>query len=138
MSMTSTRAGGPPDQFKATLTLRGPDLDPTEIENRLGCKPDRCHRRGEQRTSGAPYADGLWSVTVAAGKDTNASELVTALLDKVSSSEAVWDELKKRYRVTVGLYVFLGSDNRDFVLSPDQLSRLAAIGAELWVDMYSD
>ena len=51
-------AGGLVDESRLTLGIHGEDLDPDEISRLLGCAPTSCHRRGDARRSGPPWARG--------------------------------------------------------------------------------
>jgi hypothetical protein len=137
MTTSVVSVGGLPGRLRVSLTVRGNDLDPDDISRRLQCAPDYSHRRGEPRKKGAPYADGVWEITLSGDQESNVGGLIDRLFDRVFA-QANWDELGAGCQVTFGLYVLLTSENQDFVIPPKQLARLAGIGAELWCDIYSD
>jgi hypothetical protein len=79
----------------------------------------------------------MWSITAVDDGATDTSSLVSGLLDRVNQSPSVWSGLVPPYEITLGLRVLASRGNQDFVLSPDQLRRLAVIGAQLWIDIYA-
>ncbi|HKU45033.1 MAG TPA: DUF4279 domain-containing protein [Polyangiales bacterium] len=129
--------GGPPGRVRVSLTVRGNDLDPSDLARRLQCTPDYSHRRGEPRKKGVPYADGVWEVTASGDQGASVGGLIDQLLSRIPA-EAPWDEIRAACQITLGIYVLLTSENQDFMIPPTQLARLARIGAELWCDIYSD
>jgi Domain of unknown function (DUF4279) len=127
--------GGPPGQLRATLTIQGPDLDPDVVTARLNCRPDESQRRGEPRKRGAPYRHGIWSITAVSDGQQSASDLVGSLINRLPPDRSAWDELRP-FQVSLDLYVYLTTENQDFVLTAEQVGRLSAMGAGIWVDMY--
>ena len=137
MNTLKSPIGSPPGRMRATLTIRGNALEPSAIDALLGCTADSAHRAGEPRKRGAPYREGMWSITAVDDGATDTSSLVSGLLDRVNQSASVWSGLLAQYEITLGLCVLASRENQDFVLSPDQLCRLAVIGAQLWIDIYA-
>ena len=90
-------AGGLVDESRLTLGIHGEDLDPDEISRLLGCAPTSCHRRGDARRSGPPWARGGWLLSVEAKSPAGPEELVQLLLTRFPTEQAVWADLRRRF-----------------------------------------
>jgi hypothetical protein len=77
----------------------------------------------------------MWEIELSGEDQSSVGSLVERLLDRVPS-DADWSAVVGTCEITFGLYVLLTSENQDFVIPPKQLARIAAIGAELWCDLY--
>lgn len=133
----TTRVGGPPDVFRATFTIEGDDLSPDDISAWLGCAPDESQRKGDVRKRGIACRRGAWSITAELVKPQSPAELMTLLLDRLPTSQGIWDQISSTYDVSLNVMLITTSGNSDFVLSPTQVTRLSAMGASLWVDVYA-
>jgi hypothetical protein len=133
---STTRLGGSPEVFKATLTIEGEDLLPDDISARLGSIPDESQKKGDVRKRGILYRRGAWSITAAMVGQQSPAEVVEVLLARLPDSSEIWAEIRRTYEVSLNVFVVV-SGNRDFVLSPAQVARLSMMGASIWVDVYA-
>jgi Domain of unknown function (DUF4279) len=132
------KAGGLADESRLTLGIHGEDLDPEEISRLLGCAPSSSHRRGDQRRSGPPWPNGAWLLTVEAKSPTGPEELVHLLLSRLPTDEALWSDLRRRFRLKLSFGVFTERWNRGFELSPDAIRRIESLGAGVGLDIYAN
>jgi hypothetical protein len=131
-------AGGLVDESRLTLGVHGEDLDPDDISRLLGCAPTSAHRRGDRRRSGTPAPTGGWTLSVAAKSPTGPEELVHLLLARLPTDEALWSDLRTRFRVRLSFGIFTEAWNRGFALSPDAVRRVSLLGAGVDFDLYAD
>ena len=77
-------------------------------------------------------------LSVEAKSPTGPEELVHLLLSRLPSDEAVWIELRSRFRVQLGFGIFNERWNRGFELSADAVRRISALGAGVGIDIYAN
>jgi len=131
-------AGGRVDQSRLTLGIYGEDLDPDEISRLLGCAPTSAHRRGDRRRSGLAAPTGGWLLSVEAKSPTGPEELVRLLLARLPMDDALWSDLRTRFRVRLLFGIFTEGWNRGFTLSADAVRRITLLGAGVEFDLYAD
>jgi Domain of unknown function (DUF4279) len=130
--------GGLVDETRLTLGIHGEDLDPDEISRLLGCAPTSAHRRGDPRRSGLPWPKGAWLLSVEAKAPTGPEELVHLLLARLPADEALWSDLRRRFRLQLLFGIFTERWNRGFELSRDAVRRIDALGAGVGLDIYAN
>ena len=133
-----TEVGGLVDKSKLTLGVHGETLDPDEISRILGCAPTSAHRRGDPRRSAPPWPKGAWLLSVEARSPSGPEELVHLLLARLPSDEALWADLRSRFRVQLMFGIFNERLNRGFELSADAVRRINALGAGVGIDIYAN
>lgn len=133
-------AGGLVDRCRVGLSLHGEALDPAEITRLLGVEPTRAHRPGEARSSrgraAPPWRAGTWVLDLKGAAPRGPEQLLGELLDRLPSDPRVWEALRARHEVRLGLAVYLDDWNRGFSLEPALLQRVAALGLGLDVEIY--
>lgn len=129
--------GGLVDESQVSLGVYGDDLDPDELSERLGAQPTRAHRKGELHgRRSLPWKKGAWILTERGTAPVGPDELIHRLLDRLPDDAALWAELGARFKMRLGVGVFLEAWNRGFTLGPRTLERVARLGLELDFDIY--
>jgi hypothetical protein len=125
-------------RVKASLRLYGPDLEPSELTQRLGCEPTTHYRKGDRflRDGRGIRPQGRWSISSSLPEHTSINEHVQHLLGRVSADPAIWNRLAI-YRSDIFLGLFLDSDMEGDSLSPESARMLAERGVSLEFDIYS-
>jgi hypothetical protein len=131
-------AGGLVDESRLTLGIHGEDLDPDEISRLLGCVPTSSHRRGDARRSGPSWPAGAWLLSVEARSPTGPEALVHLLLARLPSDDAVWAELRRRYRLKLSFGIFTERWNRGYDLSAEAVGRINSLGVGMDIDIYAN
>jgi hypothetical protein len=129
-------AGGLVDESRLTLGIHGENLDPDEISRMLGCAPSSAHRRGDPRRLGPPWPKGAWLLSVEGKSPIGPEELVHLLLSRLPTDDAVWADLRRRFRLQLSFGIFNERWNRGFELSADAVRRIDLLGAGVGVDIY--
>ncbi|RQP21159.1 DUF4279 domain-containing protein [Piscinibacter terrae] len=129
-----------PDEVAVALCVYGSDLDPIEVTKLLGVDPTHAHRRGERKTLRSPPWDkGAWIRELRCFEPIDPDGMFEELLLDVSSEPAVWRSLASRFqlRVDFAVHTDVGCT---FVLSPNTVQRIAALGAEfqIYIQAYGD
>jgi hypothetical protein len=131
-------AGGLVDGCRLTLGIHGEDLVPEEISRLLGLAPTSAHRRGDSRRSGSPWPQGAWLLSVEARSPTGPEELVHLLLARLPTDEALWSDLRTRFRLQLSFGIFTERWNRGFELSASAIQRINLLQAGVGFDIYAD
>jgi ribosomal protein L19 len=124
----------------AALRISGDDLDPDEVTQLLGRKPDRAQRKGEfvQAASGEHTSrTGVWSVKAGSRTPGDLDLQIGELLAGTTDDLAVWRRLADRFRVDVFCGFFMRDANEGISVSPLTLKRLGERGIELGLDIYA-
>ena len=130
--------GGRVDRTSATVALYGDELDPDELTATLGCLPSHAHRRGDRKPHNPPWETGAWLVTMEGEPDQDPESLLVSLLERLPQEADTWRGLSRRFRISVGIGLFLSDWNRGFELSSDFLRRVLLTGASLDFDIYAN
>jgi hypothetical protein len=132
-------AGGPLDEVRVTLGVYGPELDPSEVSELLGCPPTSAHRRGDLRGSArTPWQQGAWLLRLEGKAPKVPEELVQQLLLVLPKDEATWGRLRAKHTVRITFGLFTSAWNRGFDLSPVSVAFLATTGARVGFDIYAE
>ena len=128
----------------ASFRLMGDGLDPDAITRITGLEPKHAYRKGDRRIrqdgSTAAFRKGLWSLDTS-GEVPDEVDLDTHLawlLDRLEPSAEDLRALMVEQGLAADFFCgyFMGGWNNGFALSPRTLARIAALGAELGLDIY--
>lgn len=128
---------------KAAFRVMGPDLDPAVVSQLLELEPTEAHRRGDPRVgkSGRRYSDfaeGLWGWRTDLAKSEPLAEHLRALLDVLEPKAMAFQQLQEMgLRLDLFVGVFGSEGNFALILEQELLSRLARLGVDLVLDVYS-
>jgi hypothetical protein len=132
------------ERTHATLRVVHADLDPEMITQSVGIAPDAAHKRGEMRLSKSgkkyPYPRGIWNVSTRGWSSRNLEAHIVRLLERVEpSADRIRNVLRTNpeYRFEIMCFWMSATGQGGPSLSPDTLSRIAALGATLDFDIYS-
>ena len=75
-------------------------------------------------------------LTIEGRAPTGPDELLRVLLEHFPRESSFWAPLARDYRIQVRIAIHTGGWNRGFDLSPDNINRVAAIGATIVFDLY--
>jgi hypothetical protein len=140
--------GEKPDQRRASFRLMGDRLDPDAITRATGLTPDVSHRKGDAHTSSRgrhfpPWPNGLWSLPSEQGLPSTGNLLedhLTWLLDQLEPHSETLMRLSAEQGLTADFWCgyFMGQSNSSFGLTARTLARIAALGADLALDIYGE
>jgi Domain of unknown function (DUF4279) len=126
----------------ATVCIYGDSLDPETVTRDLGIQPTDAHRRGEIRNGDRRrplvYRTGGWfleSRMVVSSRDLR--QHIDWLLDQLGGKGDVLRRIRDSEHTTI-ISCFWESAHGygGPMLWPEQIARLAALGLELWFDVY--
>lgn len=119
-------------------------LLPGEVTRRLNVEPTRSHRKGEQhgrnRKTGEPiiYRSGIWILDSALPESAGLVAHVESLLDVLYPiRHAVQCLVEQGYQADFTCGLFLNHENEGVSIPARTLARIAELGAELSLDIYS-
>lgn len=138
--------GGPIEWTSITLRIRGEDLDPDEVSQILGCRPDMAHRKGERRLRGDgkefrfPERTGAWHLDFAPDEtdEWDCGEAMLLLMRRLPEDIGVWRRLTERFAVDLYVSLVMRSCNMGFGLIPKVMSYLGERGIEAGFDVLHD
>jgi hypothetical protein len=141
--------GEEPDKKRVGFRLVGDLLDPEAITRATGLTPSLSHRKGEVRSpysSGRtppPWPTGVWMMHSEDGLPETGNSLedhLTWLLDAIEPHAETLQRLAAEQHLTADFYCsyFMAQGNSGFALSARTVRRIAAIGADLGVDIYGE
>ncbi|MEM8850678.1 MAG: DUF4279 domain-containing protein [Pseudomonadota bacterium] len=138
------------DETAAALRVSGDDLDPDEVTEILGHKPDWSYRKGETRVSrrtGEVIRDadgrqpvwrtGVWGLRVERRHPADLEAQIWELLRLVSDDITVWDKLNDKYSIDVFCGWFMHRSNDGLSVTPPLLHALGERGVTLDLDVYA-
>jgi hypothetical protein len=133
--------GGDVERVKACLRVVGDELDPDEITGILGRKPTRAGRKGEpvlrpNGEVGRLRRIGAWLLDIMPEPEATVDEVISALLGELPQDPELWRSLTQRFQIDVLCDVTVRGINQGFVLSPETLKNVAALGISLGVDIF--
>lgn len=130
----------PISRVKVSFRLSGDDLDPTEVSRLLGVEPTRAHAQGDTHSNsqGRVYYRrfGLWLLRGSDDGEASLEEGLIGMLDRLPP-DAIVALVERGYKADFFCGLFLDHFNEGVVLSPSTLGRIARLGAELDLDIYS-
>jgi len=117
-------------------------LDPRLVTQELGITPESAHRKGAVTLiRGVPRgrrATGVWIMSSQLPDSAFLDQHLKALLTVLEPKAKAIQELKdKGYAPEFYCGLFLEDWNEGTTLSPDTLGRIAALGAQLGLDVYN-
>lgn len=131
-------------EVDVSFRIHSDRLDPTEVTAQLGLIPDMAYIKGELSPPGSvtgrsyPYRTGMWLVETPLPRTAELDAHLRALLDLLGSKVAMIHAFKAQgYTIDFYCGLFLESDNEGLALSAETLARVAALGAELDLDIYA-
>lgn len=123
----------------ATIILRGRGLNPDEATNIFGIMPSKSTKRGDRRNAKERWAHNFWSLTSQEKVNSeDLSEHIEWLLNQFEPVSSQLIEILQREGVEGKLSCFwiLPSEHEELTLSPKLISKLAAFGLDLNLDIY--
>ncbi|MBM7405712.1 MULTISPECIES: DUF4279 domain-containing protein [Sphingomonas] len=127
-------------ECKASLWLKGDELDPDKLARSLGCTPAYCIRKGDIYLSETGEkmvsSTGRFQLTTGWRTDQPLELLLRELLDQLPDDPALWAEINRTLSGKIFCGLMLNSSNEEAVLSPGTLLGLAQRGLSLHLDMY--
>jgi Domain of unknown function (DUF4279) len=137
--------GDRPDHKRVSFRVMGADLDPDRITQATALSPDVAHRRGEPTGHERPShrREGLWSLCSSPPLPEGGNHLedhLRWLLDLLLPHAGVLRRICEEdgLRVDFSCGYFMGQANSGFGISPRTLAGIAALGAELGIDIYGE
>lgn len=126
----------------ASLRIFGQDLDPDEVTNLLGKKPDNAERRGQvirNPKSGTERTArrGRWSIKVERRSPGDLDAQIAALLDGTTDDLSKWQKVTSAFDADIFCGLFLEEENEGLVLAPTTLKKLGDRGLRLSLDIYA-
>lgn len=127
----------------AAFQLWGSRLDPDVVTRAMGIEPHRAHRRGEQRTTDpeTTHRTGGWSLRSddVLSRDDHLDDHLRWLLDQLESRAHQLGDVvaEQELDAEFSCGVFMEAPICDFVLPPETIGRVAALGATLRLDIYA-
>lgn len=127
---------------RTTISLRfnGDDLNPQEINDRLGATPTRAFAKGATLPSGSASdrvaKTGQWRLTLEGEAPDDFETLVTRLFHQLCPDRDVWLDLSERFAGDLFVGLFLGSSNEGVPISRKTLHEISARGLGLGFDVY--
>jgi len=135
------RVGGYVDEVHAALTFNGPNLDPDALTKSLRCRPSDAHARGQEcHVRGTAYRRraGHWSLDARPWKKEDLAHAIDRLLRKVKANAATVREIAGRFQGRVFCGIETERWNRSFDIPASTLTRVAALGLSLGIDIYAN
>jgi len=130
-----------PARVYATFILRGKELDPQEVTDRLGITPWRSFRRGDMRTEKRQWPHGFWALTSDGHiHSTDLSMHLEWLVKQLEPTIQNVQDIVRNNEIDVEiscLWIFPENHN-GLVLSSYLLRKIADLGVELSFDIYCD
>jgi uncharacterized protein DUF4279 len=135
--------GDHPDGKYVTFRLMGADLDPDKVTRATGLTPDREHRRGDPKPSGSPYREGQWSICSSPPLPKTGNGLVDHLrwlIERLGPHAPALRRICEEDELHADFFCgyFMGQANSGFAIDPATLESIAALGADLGIDVYSE
>jgi hypothetical protein len=125
----------------ASLVMRGKELDPEMINERLGVRAHRSFKRGDKRQRGhGEWPHGFW-ILESSGQ-VNSVDLVDHirwLLEEIKPFQESLVRLLADGAIDVKISCFwiLPSSNELFILEPELLAQIALLNIKFELDIYS-
>jgi hypothetical protein len=136
------------DRKRASFRLMGDRLAPDSITQATGLIPSVAHRKGEPRppsriAAKPPWRSGIWclgSEAALAETGSHLDEHLTWLLDQLEPHAEMLRSLSVEQDLRADFWCgyFMGQSNSSFGLSARTLARIAALGADVVLDVYGE
>ena len=125
-----------------SVRIMGDGLDPGLVTEKLGIAPDRAHKKGDVVVRGrgkpvGPWRTGVWIYHSDLPSTARLEDHFQAVLALFEPKAGIIQELKDA-GCTVEFYcgLFLAEWNQGTMVSASPLGRIAALGADLSLDLY--
>jgi hypothetical protein len=131
--------GGPVQDTKLSLWLRGEKLDPVDVTRALRAKPTASHRKGELvgRPPGRVAKLGTWKLESTLPATAEPEWQLWDIFDRTTQDLRMWRRLTKRFKADLTFGIFLDTSNRGFELSPEVMRAVARRGLRVGFDIYA-
>jgi Domain of unknown function (DUF4279) len=133
--------GDSPDRKRASFRVMGAALDPEKVTRITGLAPDEAHRRGDPKRRGNPWREGLWTVSSSLPDGGNHLEdHLRWLLDRLEPKAPALRRMYAEEDLRADFWCFysMGQANSSLGITPSTLAGIAAIEAELCLDVYGE
>jgi len=135
--------GDGPDRMHASFRVMGACLNPEKVTRITGLTPDDAHRRGDPKRHGNPWREGLWTVCSSPPLPKGGNHLedhLRWLLDRLEPNASALRHMYAEDGLRADFWCFysMGRANSSFGITPSTLAGIAAIEAELCLDIYSE
>jgi hypothetical protein len=125
----------------ATFILRGKELDPQDVTDRLGITPYRSFKRGDRRTEKRKWPHGFWALTTDGHvQSTDLSVHLEWLVQQLEPSIQNIQDIVRSHEIGAEiscLWIF-PEEHNGLVLSSQLMRKIADLGVELSFDIYCD
>lgn len=125
---------------RVSVRFVGPDVDPSLVTSRLGIAPTRAHTRGEALPShpSRTYPTGVWSLDSGLSETEPLEVQLSSLLNRLEQvANTVRDLTSSGYYCDFFCSHFPDRNVGRIELTPRTLSRIAAMGIGLTIDVYT-
>lgn len=124
----------------AGLILRGKDLVPQEITDAIGIKPTKSFKRGDIRKDTQKWPHGYWElITKDAIQSSDLSAHLDWLVKQLASSKTELIDIvcKEDIEGEISCFWILPTDHETLLLTSDLLKKIAELGLNVTMDVYS-
>jgi hypothetical protein len=132
--------GGAYDRLYFRVEMFGDGLDPASVSSRLGRRPTKAWRKGDETPGGAQYRKtGGWVFETGPLKGLSRESGATRLerwLAALPRSPRTWAALRRAYGARVRIAAYTDRWNAELLVTPRAAKALAARGLPLVVDPY--
>ncbi|MBI5842738.1 MAG: DUF4279 domain-containing protein [Chloroflexi bacterium] len=122
-----------------SFILRGKDIDPQDITNRLGIKPSRSFKKGDYRSENKKWPHGYWELeSTSYIESDNLRSHIEWLIDRLTP---VKTDLKKLFQdisieSEISCFWILSKEHAGLELSHQLLNKIVDLGLKLELDIY--
>ena len=125
----------------ATFILRGKELDPRMVTERLGIIPSRSFKRGDRHGDNKKWPSGFWGLT-SDGRILSADLIlhIEWLINQLEPVEQALLELvnEQKFNAEISCFWILPEDHGGLVLPSQLLERITDLGVNISLDIYCD
>jgi len=119
------------------LYLRGHELDPVYISQKLGIQPTRSQKKGNFKAGSRKFIAkiGIWALKIKSESRT-ISDLVGELFDKMADQSIRLDRIVGVEDAHLDIFFAFGDDEKDsveFMLTKDQIGKASQLGLSICV-----
>ena len=128
-----------PARVYATFILRGKDLDPQDVTERMSIIPSRSFKRGDRRTVKKKWPHGFWALTSDGHIDsTDLSLHLDWLVKQLEPSNSSIQEIihDSDFKAEISCLWISPEDHNGLILPSQLISKIAELGVELSFDIY--
>ncbi len=124
-------------EVTVSFRIKGDDLEPTTITEKLRLTPDHTHRKGDLRkgNDNGVCRSGLWLLSSSIPRSEVLEQHLLDLLQRLEPHAAYLQSLQNQFEMDFYCGVF--GMNRGFDLTPTTLRRVSDLGLVLGVELYN-